>query len=314
MTGGEHCTLVSPRLGVIIATVFWGLSFVATKAAVAEISPATLIFTRFAMGVAMLLAIVRARGKRLVPSRDVWGSLVWLGFMGIFVHQMLQAHALTLTSAVNTGWLIGLTPIWSALLAALILKERFGRMKIAGLIIGFLGAALVVTQGQLDAVRLVPSTRGDLLVLASTLNWGLYTVLSRPILDRLDPLELTASSMFVGWLMLAPLYIGDSGWQQYARLSSAGWGAVLFLGLACSGVAYLWWYEALAQLETSQVASFLYIEPLVTAAGAAVLLNEPVRVVTIVGGLLLFGGVMLVQRAKERSSRPVNRVRDAPQL
>jgi drug/metabolite transporter (DMT)-like permease len=264
------------------------------------------------MGVVMLLAIVRARGKRLVPSRNFWGRLVWLGFMGIFVHQMLQAHALTLTSAVNTGWLISLTPIWSALLAAFILKERFGRMKIAGLIIGFLGAALVVTQGRLDAMRLVPSTRGDLLVLASTLNWGLYTVVSRPILDRLDPLEFTASSMFVGWLMLAPLYVADAGWQQYARLSLIGWSAVLFLGLACSGVAYLWWYEALAKLETSQVASFLYIEPLVTAAGAAVLLDEPVRVVTIVGGLLLLAGVMLVQRAKEPAELPVNRVRDAP--
>ncbi len=289
-----------PRLSAATATIFWGLSFVATKTAVQEISPATLIFTRFAIGVLLLVAIVRARKKRLVPARHLWGRLAVMGFIGIFVHQMLQAHALTLTSAVNTGWLIGLTPIWSAVLAALILKERFGVTKTLGLAVGFLGAALVVTQGRLESVQLVPSTRGDLLVLASTVNWGVYTVLSRPLLDKLDALEFTVSSMFLGWIMLSPLFVLDSGWRQYAALTDAGWIAVLFLGVACSGIAYLLWYAAVARLETSQVASFLYLEPLVTAVGAALLLNEPVRPVTVIGGLLLLGGVMLVQRAKDR--------------
>ncbi|MGQ0550647.1 MAG: DMT family transporter [Armatimonadota bacterium] len=291
---------MSPRLGAAIATIFWGLSFVATKAAVQEISPVTLIFTRFALGVLLLVGIVRARRKRLIPVREVWGSLTLMGFIGIFVHQMLQAHALTLTSAVNTGWLIGLTPIWSAVLAALILKERFGAAKTFGLAVGFLGAALVVTQGRPESVQLVPSTRGDLLVLASTVNWGVFTVLSRPVLDKLDPLEFTVSSMFLGWIMLAPLFVLDAGWRQYAGLTEAGWIAVLFLGIACSGIAYLLWYAAVAHLETSRVASFLYLEPLVTAVGAVVLLDEPVRLVTIFGGLLLLGGVMLVQRAKDR--------------
>jgi drug/metabolite transporter (DMT)-like permease len=292
---------VSPRLGAAIATVFWGLSFVATKAALQEISPVTLIFTRFAIGVLLLVVIVRARKKRLIPARELWGSLTVMGFIGIFIHQMLQAHALTLTSAVNTGWLIGLTPIWSAVLAAVILRERFGAAKTIGLAVGFLGAVLVVTGGRLEAVQLVPSTRGDLLVLASTVNWGVYTVLSRPILDKLDPLEFTVSSMFLGWIMLGPFFALDAGWAQYASLTARGWIAVLFLGIGCSGVAYLLWYSAVARLETSVVASFLYLEPLVTAVGAAVLLGESVRLVTVVGGLMLLGGVALVQRAKDGS-------------
>jgi drug/metabolite transporter (DMT)-like permease len=63
----------------------------------------------------------------------------------------VSTRALTQTSAVNTGWLIGLTPLWSALLSALLLKERFGPAKIAGLLVGFAGAVLVVTRGQLGA-------------------------------------------------------------------------------------------------------------------------------------------------------------------
>lgn len=291
---------MSPRLGAILAIVFWGLSFVATKAALQEISPVTLIFTRFALGVLLLIAIVSARRKRLTPPRDTWTGLAWMGFVGVFVHQMLQAHALTLTSAVNTGWLIGLIPIWSAVLSALLLKERFGAAKIVGLAVGFLGAALVVTQGRLESVGLVPATRGDLLVLASTVNWAVYTVLGRSVLHRLDPLVATVGSMFLGWVMLGPFFVLGTGWQEFPRLTVTGWGAVLFLGIACSGLGYLLWYSALARLEASRVASFLYLEPLVTVIGAALLLDEPVRPVTVIGGLLLLGGVLLVQRAKER--------------
>ena len=64
-----------------------------------------------------------------------------MGFVGVFVHQLLQAYGLTLTTAVKTGWLIGLIPIWAALLSALLLGERFGRAKVAGLLLGFAGAA-----------------------------------------------------------------------------------------------------------------------------------------------------------------------------
>src|SRR3954463_12697281 len=116
-----------PRLGAFIAVVFWGISFVATKAALREVSPTTLIFTRFAIGSLILLALVRT-----LPPRSSWPALALMGFIGVFVHQMLQAYALTLTSAVHTGWLIGITPIWSAILAAIFVRERFGPWKILG--------------------------------------------------------------------------------------------------------------------------------------------------------------------------------------
>src|SRR5687767_12089638 len=151
--------MLSPRFAACIAVVFWGISFVATKAALREVSPVTLIFARFAIAAVVLLAIVRE-----LPPRRAWGSLALMGFVGVFVHQMLQAYALTMTSATNTGWLIGLTPIWSAVLSAIFLRERFGGWKIAGLIGGFAGTLLVVTKGEFSASVLgAPSTVGDLM-------------------------------------------------------------------------------------------------------------------------------------------------------
>jgi drug/metabolite transporter (DMT)-like permease len=257
----------------------------------------TLIFTRFALGVALLVAITALRGQPLVPPRDAWRSLLVMGFVGVFVHQMIQAHALTLTGAVSTGWLIGLTPLWSALLSAWVLKEKFGPVKIAGLFLGFLGALLVITHGRVSAGLLaLPRTRGDLLILVSTLNWAVYTVLGHPAIKRLGPTRATTGALSVGWLMLVPFFVTARGWREYGGLSAHGWIAILFLGIACSGLGYLFWYGALERIEASKVAAFLYLEPLVTLAAAVAVLGESVGLTTVVGGMLVLMGVALVQR------------------
>ena len=291
-----------PRLGALLAVLFWGVSFVATKAVVREISPTTLIFTRAGLGTALLAAILALRRQSALPPREELLPLAAMGFVGVAFHQLLQAHALTLTSAVNTGWLIGLTPLWSALLSAFLLKERFGPAKITGLLVGFAGAVLVVTRGKLGAGLLaLPATRGDLLILASTVNWALYTVFGHATIRRLGPTRATAGTMLLGWLMLVPQFAAGAGWNDYARLSPAGWLAAIFLGLACSGLGYLFWYGALERVEASRVAALLYLEPLVTLAAAVVFLEEAVPITTVTGGVLVVAGVVLVQTARQAS-------------
>jgi drug/metabolite transporter (DMT)-like permease len=285
------------RAAAFTAVVLWGLSFVATKAVLREISPITLITTRFFMGTLLLWAILFLRGRTQRIPLTEWRWLVLMGFIGIFVHQMLQAHGLKLTSAVNTGWLIGLTPIWSAILAALMLRERFGSVKIFGLLLGFIGALLVISKGQLSASMLaLPATRGDLLILLSTFNWALYSVIGHPTIKRLGPLRATAGAMLAGWLMLLPFFIAEKGWSEFGQLTSTGWLATAFLGIGCSGLGYLFWCGALERIDASAVASFLYVEPLVTFAAAVVLLGEPFRLLTVFGGFILLIGVLLVQR------------------
>lgn len=289
------------RLGALAAVVLWGLSFVATKAALREASPITLISTRFALGTAVLLLILALRRESLVPPRDAWPMLALMGFVGIFLHQMIQVHGLTLTTAVRTGWLIGLTPIWSAVLAAVFLGEHFGPRKVIGLVLGTVGALLVITRGELSARMLaLPSTQGDLLVLASTVTWAIYTVLGPKTLKRLGSARATAGAMLAGWAMMIPFFVNTAGWQEYRSLSATAVTAIVFLGVGCSGLGYLLWYAALERIEASQVAAFLYLEPLVTLAAAVAFLGESVSVSTILGGILVLIGVLTVQTANER--------------
>jgi drug/metabolite transporter (DMT)-like permease len=276
----------------------WGCSFVATKAALREISPPTLLFARFGLGTALLVLIVTVSGNNLLPPRDTWPALALMGFIGVFLHHMLQAYALTMTTATHAGWLIGLIPIWSAVLSAILLKERFGGMKLAGLVGGFVGALLVITRGHLSGGTLhLPGTRGDFLILLSTMNWAVYSLVGRATLKRLGSTRATAGAMLFGWLMLTPLFLFQNGWRELPNISMAGWGAILFLGIGCSGLGYLFWYSALERIEVSRVAAFLYIQPLVTLVAAVMLLNERITMPTVIGGLVVLLSVFIIQRA-----------------
>lgn len=272
-----------PRIALLITVVFWGISFVATKAALREVSPVTLIFVRFGLGTALLLGLVWKRGHPPWPPREAWPALALMGFVGIFIHQLLQVFGLTTTSAVNTGWLVGLIPIWSALLSALLLKERFGLLKVLGLAGGFLGALLVISQGKFGRQLLeLPSTRGDFLILISTVNWAVYSILGHGTIKRLGPARATAGAMLFGWLMFVPLFVTGRGWRELPGVSALG---------------YLFWYGALERIEVSRVAVFLYLEPLVTLVAAVILLHEGVGAVTVAGGLLVLLSVFVMQHA-----------------
>lgn len=289
------------RAKALAAAIFWGGSFVATKTALHDVSPWTLITLRFAFGVVILLfAVWRLRQIKFIGVRDFL-LLALLGIISISLHQALQATGLTLTSAGSMAWLVGLTPVFTALLAWLFLRESFGALRVLGIGIAFAGAILVVTKGVFTADTLrLPSTLGDGLALASALNWAIFSVISKPVLRRLPPTLMMAYVMTLGWLTILPVWGALQGWDEIVQLTAPGWIAIAFLGIFCSGIAYIFWYDALAHIDAAQVSAFIYLEPLVTMALAAVLLDEPITLITLVGGATIILGVYLVNRPTQQ--------------
>lgn len=282
-----------------LAIAFWGASFVATKVVLREISPLTVIVLRFGLGAGVLLvAIVWRRQVTAVNPSDLpWLAL--LGFNGITVHQLLQANGLVTTTATNSGWIVALTPIFTALLARLLVREPFGPLRVLGLGLALLGALLVISRGHLaDGLigMLRVATPGDGLMLLSSPNWALFTVLSKRVMGKYPPALMVTYVLGLGWLMVLPLFAMQGGWAQIPHLSTAGWAGVAFLGLACSGLAYIFWYDALGEAGASQVASFLYLEPIVTVIVAAALIGETVTWATLAGGAIILLGVWMVNR------------------
>jgi len=283
----------------LLAIVFWGFSFIATKVALREVDPFTLLTLRFGIGgfLLLLVQLLRNRGFLETFSPKDWISIIFLAIVGISGHTLLQAYGLLYTTAVNTGWIVAIIPIFITIAARLFLGEAITARKLIGILIGFLGIFLVISKGVFSvSIFRFGSTFGDILVLISALTWTAFTVGGKGFLSRFSPLAAITPIMIIGCLITLPFTWLKWEWNILFHLSLTGWMSILFLGVFCSGLAYLFWYSALEKKDSSIVGMCLYLEPLITLIGAYFLLNEEIRWVTLVGGGMILLGVYLATR------------------
>jgi drug/metabolite transporter (DMT)-like permease len=285
-------------LEAIFAVVIWGATFIATKIALLEVSPATIVWLRFAMGVVILGAAVVARKQFALPSPNEWGYFALLGFIGITFHQWLQATGLITAQATTTAWLVATTPVFIAILGWLVLKEQFGWQRIGGIILAALGVLLIVSKGKpTNLFTGSAGTAGDVLVLISAPNWAVFSILSRRGLEKHPAARMMFFVMTFGWLFTNVWIFGfGPGLSEVSKLTLNGGIAVTGLGIFGSGLAYIAWYDALQILPASRLGAFLYIEPLVTTSLAAPLIGESLTLAVFIGAAFTILGVYLVNR------------------
>lgn len=305
-----------PWLEATFAVVVWGASFIVTKMALREISPASVVWLRFAIGVGVLGAAVVLRRQYALPSRGDLAYFTLLGFIGITFHQWLQSTGLVTAQASTTAWIVSTIPVFMAILGWLFLRERLSWGQIWGIALATMGVLLVVSQGDLGSILAGGfGAPGDFLILLSAPNWAVFSILSRRGLQRFPAAWMMFYVMLTGWLLttvqwLAQVGMGEnraltggilSAWgeaavQEISRLSWQGWLAIGILGLFASGLAYIAWYDALKVISAARVGVLLYIEPLVAVVVAGMVLDEPIRLVALLGGAIILFGVWLVQR------------------
>lgn len=287
-----------PMLEAIFAVFVWGASFIATKVALTEVSPPTIVWLRFAMGVVILGVAVLARRQLALPGRGEWGYLALLGFIGITFHQWLQSNGLITAQATTTAWIVSTTPVFIAVLGWLVLREGLGWLKISGILLAAIGVLLVVTRGDLLSITAGRfGTPGDFLILISAPNWAVFSVLSRRGLRTHPAARMMFYVMTLGWLFTGVLLLAGPGFGEIPQLTLKGWLGIGFLGVFCSGLAYIAWYDALQALQASEVGVFLYLEPLVAVVAAAIVLHERITLASMVGGAIILAGVYLVNRS-----------------
>jgi drug/metabolite transporter (DMT)-like permease len=303
-----------PYLEAALSVVIWGASFIATKVALQDIHPVTIVWIRFAIGVLILGTVVLVRKQFTLPDKKEWGYFALLGFLGITFHQWLQSNGLQTSEASTTAWIVSTTPVFMALLGWLALKEGLGLWKILGIGLAFLGVLLVSSKGNIASISVGRfGAPGDLLIMVSAINWAVFSILSRRGLKSHPASLMMFYLMVLGWIFTSILFfagpaLGSSsnafihsflagpGFGDLANLTSKGWMGILFLGVFCSGLAYIAWYDALQALSTAQTGVFLYIEPLVAVVVAAIVLGEKITGVSLIGGAIILVGVWLVNR------------------
>ncbi len=286
---------ILPALEAAFASIVWGVSFVATKIALTNASPVTIVWSRFALGVLVLGIAVYCRKEFLLPRRSEWGYFALLGFIGITFHQWLQANGLRTSQASTTAWILTSIPVFIALLGWLFLRERIDRYTALGIGIAALGVILVVTRGDWPAIlRGHLGAPGDLLILLSAPNWAVFSILSRQGLKEHPAARMMFYVMLLGWLFTTFWWLGSAGWHELKGLTSTTWFSLLFLGIFSSGLAYIAWYDALQALTAAHTGVFLYLEPLAAMAVGVWLLHERITFLSLLGGLGILTGVYLV--------------------
>jgi drug/metabolite transporter (DMT)-like permease len=288
----------SAYLKVTFAVLAWGASFIATKVSLQDISPVTVVWLRFAMGIPILGAAVIVRRQFAIPKSKELVYFAVLGFIGITFHQWLQSTGLVTAQASTTAWIVATTPVFMALLGFFLLKERLGWIKVSGIILAALGVLLVVTQGDFSSLLQGRfGAPGDLLILISAPNWAIFSVLSRRGLQSHPAARMMLYVMCFGWLFSSVLLFTGPGLAEIGSLTPNGWLGISFLGIACSGLAYIFWYDGLQAIPASQVGAFLYLEPLVAVVVAAIILQEAILLASVVGGVIILLGVWMVNRS-----------------
>ena len=249
------------------------------------------------MGVVILGLAVVLRKQFTLPEKKEWAYFALLGFLGITFHQGLQSNGLRTSEAGTTAWIVSTTPVFMALLGWLILKEGLGWAKTFGILIAFIGVLVVISKGNIGSVSIGRfGAPGDILILISAVNWAVFSALSRRGLKSYPASLMMFYVMSFGWLFTSLLFIPTTGFAEVGDLTFNGWMAVAFLGIFCSGLAYIAWYDALKALTTAQTGVFLYLEPLVTVVVAFFVLGEAITPALLVGGAVILFGVWLVNR------------------
>jgi drug/metabolite transporter (DMT)-like permease len=282
---------------VTFAVIAWGASFIATKLALRDLSPVTVVWIRFAIGVIILGIATKMRNQFSLPKKQEWFYLALLGFLGITFHQWLQSTGLQTVQASTTAWIVATTPVFIAFLSWLFLKEKISWLQISGIFIAAVGVLLVVSRGNLGGLfKSGFGTPGDILILISASNWAVFSILSSRGLKKYPATQMMFYVMTIGWLFTSFLFISGQGFGEISQLTWSSLIGVSFLGIFCSGLAYIAWYDGLQALPASRIGAFLYIEPLVAVVVAWVVLGETLVPVVLIGGAVILMGVRLVQK------------------
>lgn len=277
----------------LLSISFWGVSFVSAKAVLGKLDPYSLLVLRFGIGAFFLLLILLLNRYTLRISIRYIPHLIVLGILGVFIHQVLQATALLTIDASSAGWLISFSPIFTVILSVLFLHEKMDVKKAIGMVVAIAGVFLVTTTRSGHSFEFVLNI-GFILMILSTLNWAVYSILLKRLQIPYPALLVTCYMSLIGFMLTLPFIIRNKGWESLPLLTQTEWAHLLFLAIFVSGIGYWYWGKALEVLDASKVSMFLYLEPLATLIAAIFLLHEKFILISAIGGIIIIIGVAIV--------------------
>ena len=295
---------VSGYILAVFSILFWGVTFVCTKVLLKDFSSLEILFIRFVIAYISLL-IIRPKKLKAEKKDNIFFALA--GLSGVTLYQFAENIALNFTSASNVSIIVSVSPMFTAILASLILKEKHLSVRfILGFIIAITGIIFVSLNGQKN-ININP--KGDFLALTSAVCWSFYSILISVINKKgYDPLCSTRRVFFFAIIFMLPLIAGGHIFSisledfstnfttsvNAVRFSKAvNWFNFIFLGLAASALCFSAWNKACKIIGTVKATTGLYMIPVVTIFFAYIFLGERMSAADFIGAILTIAGLII---------------------
>jgi len=272
----------------LITVMVWGVTFVSTKVLIADgLDSAQIFIIRFAVAYLCTLLISHDR----ICASNIKDELLMLvaGITGGSLYFITENTALSLTFAANVSLIICCAPILTMILGKILFNDHIKALAWIGTIIAFTGVGVVVFN---SSEKYGINPWGDVLTFVAALSWAIYCLLLKTLSRRYSNLFITRKVFGYGVITAMLYYILTNDIHGFT-VTGAIIGNLLFLSIGASFVCYLMWNASVRHLGAEKTSGYIYIVPLVTILASALILGEPVTIATLMGTLLIFGGVFL---------------------
>lgn len=286
-------------------SLLFGASFVGTKIALVDFTPAQLIFLRFSIAAALFYALSPVLGAARM-DRAGYMNILLLALFEPGAYFFLEAAGIQQTLASTAAILISTIPLFVLVLESLWLRVPVVPREVALIFLSLGGVALLVMAGGGSDRALEGSMQGNLLILGAAFSASLYTVVARRLLTTYNAVAVTRLQSLYASLMYLPFAAWD--WSQGAGAPGGhtlkGWSALLYLAIGCSFLAYWMMNYALSQVKASIVAAFTNVIPVVGSVLAVVLLRERIYPLQAVGAVVVLACTTLLALRRPAGEPP----------
>lgn len=302
-------------LALLITAVIWGVAPPVIKYTLRFVSPMSFLFFRFLIASLIIIVPTIIRIKKIKLSKKDWLAYLFLGFLCAPLNLILLFLGIEKTTAIDASLISIISPILVVVGGALLLREKVTKIERIGIFITVIGTFLTIFQPLFDIKTNVGlNIEGNLLVLAGTLVWVVFTLLAKKY-RHLDPFILSSLSFCVGLFTLLiffvfPFFISNfhlpiSSFSfpiSHFSLPPAALPGILFMAIFSSVVAYFAYVYGLSKIEASEATIFTYLQPIFAIPISVIFLGEKITLPFFLGALLIVSGVFICERLSKTAN------------
>ena len=286
-------------LFALLAVTIWSGNFLIASGFVDDIPPVTLAALRWLTATAVFLPFAKRDLQRDMRALlDNRLELIVASVTGVTLFNTLVYVSARTTDAVNMALFASTTPVFVVILARIFLKERISLLRWTGLAVAISGMLAIATRGRLDVLLHLTFRAGDMVMLAAGFLWAVYSILVKRKPLTISKNAYLGATFLLGTIPLVPAALVEQCFAPAWSFTPAVLGAVLYIGVLASLVAFFLWNSAIMHIGPGNAALFQYFMPVFSGIGAWLLLGQPVTVVHSVGFVLIFSGVVMATRPR----------------